>query len=343
MSRNFRSARVDNNCSALGAARYDQRDMYKCPRTILLIIAFTVATLSSDLHAEPVQAPNSRVKIDLPVGYSESKQFSGFINQSLGASFVIAEFPPEAYDQISVGMTPAALASKGMQNAVIGKLVGRSGEHTYIRAEQDAGGIRVQKFMLILKEPMLTALVTANIPQAVIDGGRVDVAAVNAVLASVTIATEIAPSKNAFSLGYLGPFQEAATIVGFTKLYSLDGMMSKSPEAAYRPVLLVTPSIDKRPIGNLLSASVSAIHSLPSFSEVKLGAARLLKVGSFDAVEQEAIGQDSTLIKPLSVYQLIVALPDGGYLRVVGIAPTPEMERLKAEYPKIARSVRPIN
>jgi hypothetical protein len=210
--------------------------MYSYHQTIFIIAALAVATLSSQSHAEVVQASNSRVKIDLPAGYSPSKQFSGFINESLGASFVIAEFPPEAYEQIAVDMTPAGLASKSMQNAIIGKLVGRVGEHTYVRAEQVAGNVKVQKFFLILKESTSTALVTANIPQEVIHGGRVELAAVEAALVSVSLATEITPSKNVFTLGYLGPFKEATTILGFTKLYSLDGTMTNSPEAAYRPV-----------------------------------------------------------------------------------------------------------
>jgi hypothetical protein len=300
-----------------------------------------LSVLPVPLSAQTMQAPNSRVIIDLPAGFVASKQFSGFMNEKMGASIVVVEFPPEAYSQMVLGMTPDALAARGMQKAVIGKLDTRTGDHVYIRAEQAAGGMAVQKFMLIVKEPDATVLVTANVPDLAISGGRVKTDAIEAALASVRLAAEITPAKPAFTVDDLGPFKEAATLAGFTKIYSLDGTMTKTPEAAYRPVLLIAPSLDKRPVGQLEAFSARAVQSLASFTVDVLQPPRRLKVGGLDAVEQEAVGQDTALGKPLSVYQLIVLLPGGGYIRLVGTAPTPDMAALRPVYVKIGQGLRP--
>ena len=68
-------------------------------------------------EARTQQAPSSRVTIDLPEGYEPASLFSGFTHERLGVSFVVVEMPGKAYEELEAGMTPEALAAKGVRNA----------------------------------------------------------------------------------------------------------------------------------------------------------------------------------------------------------------------------------
>src|SRR5689334_1400002 len=54
-------------------------------------------------EASQQQAPNSRVVLDLPPGYTPSPLFSGFQDEARGVSFVILEAPASEYDKMAQG------------------------------------------------------------------------------------------------------------------------------------------------------------------------------------------------------------------------------------------------
>ena len=66
------------------------------------------------LAAEPRQAPGSKLILDLPHDYLPSRNFTGFLNEPIGTSIVLLEMPAVAYEQLASGMTPEALAARGI-------------------------------------------------------------------------------------------------------------------------------------------------------------------------------------------------------------------------------------
>src|SRR5262245_48603241 len=87
------------------------------------------------ISANPQQAPNSRVVLDLAPGYTPSPLFSGFQDEASGVSYVILEAPVGEYDNMARGFTPHELAKRGIKHVQRGAL-SRTDPHVYMRAVQ---------------------------------------------------------------------------------------------------------------------------------------------------------------------------------------------------------------
>ena len=57
--------------------------------------------------------------------------------------------------------------------------------------------------------------------------------------------TEKPAVRDLYSLTYLGPFKEAGTLVGISKLYTLDGQLEPERSGETRSAFMVAPSLDK--------------------------------------------------------------------------------------------------
>ena len=83
-----------------------------------ILAAFAVSCSAPSAQAELRQAPNSRVAIDLDARFVPSNRFSGFTDEQSGASFIIVEMPPQAYNELKhIGDSPEALATRGLTEA----------------------------------------------------------------------------------------------------------------------------------------------------------------------------------------------------------------------------------
>ena len=75
--------------------------------------------------AEPRAIPGSRVTLEAPADFVTTHRFAGLINVKLGISIVVMDVPAVGYDQMAIGLTPDALATRGVLSAKIGTLEGR--------------------------------------------------------------------------------------------------------------------------------------------------------------------------------------------------------------------------
>src|SRR5262245_17868816 len=114
-------------------------------------------------QAEPMQAPKSRVVLDLPEGYQASDLFSGFVNEETGASFVIMELPAKAYGSLAKGFSAEALGKKGITEVESGQLE-RTGDHIYMTGKQGSPAGPFAKHIMIFHDAQTTAMITGNIP-----------------------------------------------------------------------------------------------------------------------------------------------------------------------------------
>ena len=282
------------------------------------------------------QAPNSRVVLDLPPGYEPSPLFSGFQNDTLGVSFVILEAPAAEYDKMAQGFTPEELAKRGVTDVEKGALA-RTDSYTYMRARQKSAAGKYAKYFVLFRTADQTVLVSVNVPQRAVDDGSVKREDIEAILATATTTGKPA-LRDLYSLSYLGPFKEAGTLVGTSKVYTLDGRLEPERAGETRSAFMVAPSLDRRPIGNPEKLSVALLSSLPGYKDVKPGATRAIAVGGLDGVEVEADALDADDNKPIHLYQAMLLGKDGGYFRLIGIATPGEATRIAQEFPKIAHS-----
>lgn len=315
------------------------------PRAVAgLFLAFAVVAAAALFHpaparASPQQAPNSRVVLDLPSGYTPSPLFSGFQNDELGVSYVIMEAPLAAYDDIKAGFVSTELAKRGLTDTETGEL-NRVGDYVYMRARQKSAAGTYAKFFILFRTADQTVLVSVNVPAGALEKGTVTRGDVEKVLAAAATTDKVV-IKSLYTLDYLGPFKEAGAFVGTSRLYTLDGRMEPERKGEHRSILLVAPSLDKRPVPDAEQLAKSLIGSLAGYKDITPGAARHISVGGLDGVEIEADAVDTGEGRKMRLYQALLTARDGGYFRIIGIATAADAERLRPEFLRIARSFQP--
>jgi hypothetical protein len=286
--------------------------------------------------AMPQQAPNSRVVLDLPPGYTPSPLFSGFQNEALGVSFIILESPVSEYDKMAQGFSADELAKRGVTD-VRPRSLARSDPHVYMRGRQISAAGTYAKFFVLFRTADQTILVSVNVPAKAVEDGSVKPEEIERILATAKT-TEKPAVRDLFSLSYLGPFKEAGTLVGTSKVYTLDGRLEPERSGETRAAFMVAPSLDKRPVGEPDKLAVALLASLPGYKNVRPGEPHAVRIGGLDGVEVGADAVDEDDGKAIRLYQAMLVGKDGGYFRLIGIAPAGEAARLEREFPKIAQS-----
>lgn len=284
------------------------------------------------------QAPASRVMLDLPDGYTASRLYSGFVNERAGVSLVIAELPGAAYEQLARGLTADALAGKGIVKAEAGKLA-RAEPYLYMRGEQASEQGPVAKFLIAFRNEDATALVTANVQKAALDGGHVSAQDVEKILASASLAAEAAPAQDVFKLGYLGPFKPAGSILGTTRAFTLDGKLEPGHQ---RASLVVAPSLDMRPVTEPDKLPEKLIDGIAWLEDIKITSRRQLEVAGLKAIEITADAKDKESGKPTTLFQTLILGEAGGYYRVFAELPVAQRDALLPELARIAGELRPL-
>jgi hypothetical protein len=307
---------------------------------IAAAIALTVAIIgfgtADPAAATPQQAPNSRVVLDLPPGYVPSPLFAGFQNDTTGVSFIILEAPVAEYEKMAAGFTPEELAKRGITDVKKAELT-RTDPHVYMRAHQKSAAGEYAKFFVLFRTTDQTVLVSVNAPQRSIADGSVKPADIEATLGTAKT-TEKAAVRDLYSLTYLGPFKEAGTLVGTSKVYTLDGSLEPERAGETRSAFMVAPSLDKRPVTEPKKQSVALLASLPGYKNFKPGETHEINIGGLDGIELDGEALDVDDDKPIHLYQAMLMGKDGGYFRLIGIATQEDKATISAEFPKIAHS-----
>lgn len=304
--------------------------------TLLLLAIVLLLSGQASAMASPQQAPNSRVVLDLPPAYTPSPLFSGFQNDANGVSYVILEAPVAEYDKMAQGFAADELAKRGITQVEKGTL-DRKDEYVYMRAVQKSEAGTYAKYFVLFRTADQTVLVSVNVPKHALDDGSVKPADIEKVLAAAKT-TEKPAVRDLFSLSYLGPFKEAGTLVGTSKVYTLDGRLEPERAGQTRSAFMVAPSLDKRPIAEPDKLAVGLLSSLPGYKEFKPGTPRHVHISGLDGVEVEAAAIDADDGNPIHLYQVMLLGNDGGYFRLIGIATPQDMPQVAGEFPKIARS-----
>ena len=288
------------------------------------------------VSATPQQAPNSRVVLDLPPGYTPSPLFSGFQDEASGVSYVILEAPVGEYDKMARGFTEAELGKRGIKQVQQGQL-SRTDPYVYMRAMQKSEAGLYAKYFVLFRTSDQTVLVSVNVPQHSLDDGAVKAEEIERVLTTAKT-TEKPAVRDIYSLSYLGPFKEAGRLVGTSKVYTLDGRLEPERAGETRSAFMVAPSLDKRQVEEPNKQAVALLASLPGYKDFKPGTTRSINIGGLDGVEVEADAIDEDDGKPIHLYQAMLLGADGGYFRLIGIAAPADKTRLAGEFAKIAHS-----
>ena len=306
---------------------------------------FGLCAAAADVQAEPRQAPNSRVALDLGEAFTSSDRFSGFVDEKTGASFIIVEMPASAYEEVKqIADRADALAAQGLRDPAKAELPGRKGEYVYFTGKQTSLDINFEKFVLILRENGVTAMVTANIPEAALSAATFTKAQIEETLAKAVVKDEMSKGAELFRLGYLGPFKEAFRPDGH-----IEGLQHLRPAPRARgkprlkePTLVVAPSTDNRLVVDPKSAAQRSFQSFGGLKEGKIESEKPVTIAGLKGHQIVGEAVDATSGSKIGIYLLMLAGEPGGYYAIVGTSPFAEMPKMLPEFEKVTASFEPL-
>lgn len=291
------------------------------------------------------QPPNSRVAMAVGQTFTASTRFTGFLDEESGASYRIVEMPASSYEEVKkLADRPEALASNGIVETQRGTLAGRTGEYVYVTGRQNMPAASFAKFLLIMRENGVTAMITANIPQAALDAQRITRAEVEIALASATVRRETGKSVELFRLGYFGAFKEVQSLTSTTKAYTLSGRLPERGDGttAPDPLFIISSSLDSKELPDLAAATLKAFLTLGGYKDHMLISASETIVGALRAHGAIGEGVDKRSGQRSSIYVVIVAGHPGGYYVLVGTCPAAVSAFYLQEFQKMVMSFRPV-
>lgn len=310
-------------------------------RTLLRALPAALALLAlvraGPVLAEPVFPPGSRIGIEPPAGMAASQRFSGFENPSKAAAITFIEMPAQAYAELQAGFSPEQLRQQGM--AVQGRETLQVGgrEAFLVVGDQQAGGVALRKWMLVVSEPSLTALVIA---QSV--GGEAGYSdeAMRAALATLSLRPALSIESQIaalpFKVGNLAGFRPVRVVAG-NSLYLTEGP-NDQVQAADQPVIILAQSIGRVPPQPDRPAFARQIFlSGAGLADLAVERSQSFRQGGADWHEIVAKGKEPSG-QEVVVSQAIRFAADG-YVRMVGIARVAERDAFLPRFRAVVDSV----
>ena len=301
--------------------------------SMLLVLLITTGH-STAARIERMQAPASRISLELPDDFKPSPLFSGFIDLFSSTAVMIHQLPADEYDRVSASFAAANLAEKGITNVTKLELK-RSDKYTFIIGEQKYPTITFEKFILAIKDDKNTAVITFNVPVDAYKEGSLKREAVIRALTSAKLEASVAPGKDFFKLDYTGPFELADRPSGTSRIYYEKGDTNSE---ATRNLIVIGPSLNRLPIRNINEFSEYAINSLKSVKGLQVNSARDLRVHGMAGHQITGTGMRGAKQIAVTIRQLILLPAEGGYYRLLSVTRTADDARLAPEIEKIFAS-----
>lgn len=313
-----------NNCRAIQSAAIT-----------MLVLAAPLVPLAQ----APVRVTGTSVHLVPPEGFVPAERYPGFERQDLRASIMVTELPgPAAVMQR--GMTPQALASRGMR--LLGssrhRIDGR--EALLLHVSQDAGGYEAVKWILIAGDDGSTVMVVATLP------GEFESRLGGAARRSVLSATRGSVAARAPDHFEGLPFRVTPTpglkIAGrISNLLVLTETGSITPQGTDTAVFVVGSSLADVPIGDLRAFAETRVRQTDKVSDLRIVEGREATVGGRAAYEIVAEATERGSGNAVIVHQILMR--DGeGYVMMQGLASPRRAPAMIPEFRRVAASFTPI-
>lgn len=244
--------------------------------------------------------------------------FAGFEDPASGASITLAELPPQAYSELVArldrgGALTGGPTLTGPPEAVT--LADGTPARLY-RGTQAAHGLRYAKWLLVANGAAVSAIVTAQVPDAAADAAR---PAIEATLRSVTLRP--APGLDAqidalpFTIGDRAGFRAIRTMMGST-LVLTDSAGDGGPATAGQPLVIVAHSIGDVQATDREATARKLLQGLAGITDVVIAPA----APSADNIVYRSTATGLDHGTPVVLTQHVRFGPEGGYIRTVCIA-----------------------
>lgn len=193
---------------------------------------------ASPAASAPVFPPGASVGLVPPPGMVPAAAFAGFQDPAGGASIVVTSLPAEAYPALSGIPDEAWTRRQGIRIAGRQDWPLPGAQAVLLRGTQEAGGLRVRKWVLVAGTPETTALVTVQVPEA---SSAYPDPVIEAALSSVALRAAPGLEEQVAALPFTvrerAGFRVSRTLSG-TGLILTEGPLDTVPDAE-QPVVVV--------------------------------------------------------------------------------------------------------
>ncbi len=270
------------------------------------------------MAAEPVFPAASRIGLVPPRDMTLSKRFSGFENDEKAAAITFAEMPPEAFGQLSAGMTREALKRQGLDMTSREELTLGSRTGLLISGTM-SGPAQGRKWIMAVKDSDITAFIVAYV-QGGPDGYSED--EMRNALKSVALRDPVSLDEQIAAL----PFR-VGDKAGFRVVRVLAGnslILTEGPKdtvtAAEQPVVVLAASLAAGPPAGERREQFAklALNSNQVLKDIRIERSESFRLRGQDWHEIVAKATHAKSDEPIIVMQTIRFESDR-YLRMVGV------------------------
>ncbi|MET4107154.1 hypothetical protein [Hymenobacter sp. UYP22] len=300
----------------------------------LLLVGLLLPVAASAQTPEHAVVPGTKISLIPPTGFTAARSFSGFEQPDAAASIMISDIPGPV-QQMKAGMTPAALATRGMKLLRTEPVTLNGTPATVLHVTQSANGLLYCKQMLMFGDATHTVLVVGTYP----DGGKTVEANIRRALLTTHYNSRLSDDTPAaeFGVDVAGTGLRFAKNLAGSLLYTTDGQVT--PKGPDKAVVIVAGSLNSVEVGpsEQKAFSIQHLQQLPEGKHNRVRTISPVTVDGLSGYEIVADGQNDKQVPEL-VYQLtLFDGPTKKYYAVVGLAETQFDTRL-ASFKAIART-----
>ena len=288
--------------------------------------------------AEVVFPPGSRIGLAPPPDMSVSQRFTGFESRAKSAAITAVEMPPEAFKELSEGLTTDNLKKQGltMRSREIFKV--RGGEAVLIEGDQ-GGPAPLRKWLLVVGDPTMTAFVIGQkLGAGEEDADREMREALRTVAIREPRGLDEQLSALPFRLGDMAGFRAVRVMAGNSVL--LTEGPSDTVRDAEQPILVVAQAGAVPPRDQRDAFARAALRSNNTLKDLSIERSQSFRQRGTDWHEIVARGVDAPSGRPVIVTQVLRFAPDH-YLRVLGMARSEVRDEMLPRFRAVSDAIEP--
>jgi hypothetical protein len=269
--------------------------------------------------ADAVYPAGSRVGIVPPPGMTASSNFSGFEDRDKRVALVIVALPAAAFPDIEKTTTPESLQKQGMTLEAREEVTHPLGKALLFIGHQQIEAQRIRKWVLVVAAGELTALVTAQVPDAA-QSAYPDAAIRTALMSTVvrpTVPVEEQLGMLPFRVSELAGFKVGGVIAGRAVMLT-DGKPDDS-KAIDTHILVAIAAGAPAQASDRGRFAHEVFEGVPNLKDLRISSSEPLRIGGMQGHQIMARGRDGATGDEITIVQWL-RFGGSAYLHLVGVA-----------------------
>ena len=270
--------------------------------------------------ADVVYPAGSRIGLAPPPGMTVSKNFSGLEDRDKRVALVIVALPAAAYPEIEQSTTADSLLKQGVTLETREDVTHPLGKAFLIVGHQQIEGQRIRKWILVVSAGDLTALITAQVPEAARQAYGDEAIRTALMTASVrpNVPTEEQLSLLPFRVSELAGFKIGGVIAGRAVMLT-DGALDPPAKGIDTHILVAIAVGAPAQAADRGRFAHEVFEGVPNLKDIRISSSETLRIGGMQGHQIMARGRDGATGDEVTIVQWL-RFGGSAYLHLVGVA-----------------------